>query len=353
MHWALDDRVADARARLSGLVNERLRAPELPHISGGPPDHAVSARQRLAAAGQGNDRNVENMWPSWEVGRRRIDATLRRHSHVVQPLPGITTAAALDTLALQFVASLRREAYYKLAQRKPISARRADPNDPSFDAERAVVYHQQQGNLDEAAWLVFLMTHFARPEDTGWRRLQDVYGMLGAGIWDWRTVSANPSVRGKFGNHRKYESLRDDAGRSTGKVVESYITWVGHNGHARLFADIVRQAGNDPHAIYDALYRSLDVKSFGRLAKFDYLSLIGRYSTAPIDAGSAYLIGATGPAKGARLLFDGRRDGPSSLRKLQVMLDVLDADLQVTMKVMEDALCNWQKSPVRFVHFKG
>jgi hypothetical protein len=305
------------------------------------------------------------MWTSWEAERRRIDATLRRHSQVVQPLPGIATPAALDTLALQFVASLRREAYYKLVQRKPISARRANPNDPSFDAERAVAYHLQQGDVDEAAWLAFLMTHFARPEDTGWRRLQDVYGMLGAGIWDWRTVSANPaafiswiaanwrSVRGKFGNHRKYESLRGDAGRGTGTVVESYVRWVGRNGHARLFADIVRQAGNDPHAIFDALYRSLDVKSFGRLAKFDYLSLIGRYSIAPIDAGSAYLSGATGPAKGARLLFDGRRDGPSSLRKLQVMLDALDADLQVTMKVTEDALCNWQKRPAGFVHFKG
>ncbi len=89
------------------------------------------------------------------------------------------------------------------------------------------------------------------------------------------------------------------------------------------------------------------------MAKFDYLSLIGRYAIAPIDAGSAYLSGATGPVKGARQLFDGRRNGPSSLKKLQDMLDALDADLQVTMKVMEDALCNWQKSPDRFVHFKG
>jgi len=35
------------------------------------------------------------------------------------------------------------------------------------------------------------------------------------------------------------------------------------------------------------------------------------------------------------------------------MLDELDVDLRVTMKVIEDALCNWQKSPTRFVHFKG
>jgi hypothetical protein len=31
----------------------------------------------------------------------------------------------------------------------------------SFDAERAVAFYVQRGNIDEAAWLVFLMTHFA------------------------------------------------------------------------------------------------------------------------------------------------------------------------------------------------
>jgi Alpha-glutamyl/putrescinyl thymine pyrophosphorylase clade 3 len=304
-------------------------------------------------------------WPTWESERQRITSVLRRYSQSVRPLPGISDPVALDTLALQFVASLRREAYYALIQRKLIDPRRADPNHQSFDAERAVAYHVQHGNVEEAAWLVFLMTHFARPADTGWRRLRDVYGKLGTGLWDWRTVSVNPGaftswlaansskVRGKFGNHRKYESLRDDSGRGTGKVIESYVAWVGPDGHAKLFADAVRRTGNDPHAIFDALYRTLAVKSFGRLAKFDYLSLLGRYSIAPVDAGSTYLSGATGPARGARLLFDGRPDGSSSLEALQLMLDALDADLKVTMKVMEDALCNWQKSPTRFVHFTG
>jgi hypothetical protein len=305
------------------------------------------------------------MWPSWEAEKLRIEAALRRHSESLRPLPGIAEPDACNTLAWQFVASLRRESYYRQVQRKAISARRADPNNPAFDAERAVAYHLQQGNVDEACWLVFLMTHFARPEDSGWTRLKDVYGKLGGGIWDWKTVSADPTaftswlaansrnIRGKFGNHRKYETLRDDSGRGTGKVVESYVSWIGSEGHGRKFADVVRAAGNDPHTIFDALYRSLRVVSFGRLAKFDYLSLICRYSIAPIDAGSAYLQGATGPAEGAHLLFDGRRDGPSSLESLQTWLDALDRDLHVTMKVMEDALCNWQKCPTRFIHFKG
>lgn len=305
------------------------------------------------------------MWPSWEVERRRIATALQYHSANTQPLPGVNTAPALRTLTLQFIASLRRESFYELLGRKAISVQRADPNNPSFDAERAVAYHVQQGNVDEAAWLIFLMTHFGRPEDTGWTRLIDVYGKLGAGIWDWATVSADPSafstwlaanwrnVRGKFGNHRKYESLRNDSVRPTGEVIESYVAWVGPQGHAKLFSDVVRKGGNDPHVIFEALYRVLTVKSFGRLAKFDYLSLIGRYDIAPIDAGSAYLSGATGPLRGARLLFDGRSNGPSSPMVLQRMLNALDTDLQVTMKVMEDALCNWQKSPTLFVHFKG
>ena len=137
-------------------------------------------------------------------------------------------------------------------QRKPISPHRADPNNRGFDAERAIAYHLQRGDIDEAAWLIFLMTYFAKPADTGWRRLQDVYGRLGAGVWDWATVSSNPSVfsawlaanwqrvRGKFGDHRKYETLRSDAKRGMGRVVESYVTWVGTGGHRKLFAAFVR-----------------------------------------------------------------------------------------------------------------
>jgi hypothetical protein len=31
----------------------------------------------------------------------------------------------------------------------------------------------------------------------------------------------------------------------------------------------------------------------------------------------------------------------------------LDADLKVGMQVLEDALCNWQKSPAHFERFRG
>jgi hypothetical protein len=267
-------------------------------------------------------------------------------------------------LALQFVASLRREEYYRLVQMKPVGGNRADPNNPSFDPERAVAHHMQQGNIDEAGWLIFLMTHFGRPL-SGWQRLKDIYGRLGAGRWDWATVTANPqafydwiaanwqAVGGAFGNHRKYESLDPAANRPFRRAVADYIAWIGPGGHAAFFANAVHVAGNDPHTIFDHLYQRLKIRSFGRLAKFDYLSNISRYGLAPISAGSAYLEGATGPGRGARLLFDGIPDSGTGNAAVQAKLDQLDASLNVGMTVMEDALCNWQKSPRHFVHYIG
>lgn len=304
------------------------------------------------------------MWPSRNAERQRIVNELNAARRPLS-LQGLPDVASVDTLAMQFVASIRREDYYRQVQAKPVSASRADPNHASFDAERAVAFHMQQGNVDEAGWLIFLMTHFARRPDTGWLRLKDVYGQLGAGIWDWPTVAANPaafyqwlaanwqSVRGAFGNHRKYESMRPTAKRPMAQAVADYLAWIGPAGHRAFFAGAVRTAGNNPHTIFDHLYGTLKITSFGRLAKFDYLSLVGRYGLAPIAAGSAYLDGATGPGRGVRRLFDGNPTNATSNVTLQSKLDALDDRLNVGMEVMEDALCNWQKSPRHFVHYTG
>lgn len=305
------------------------------------------------------------MWPSRVANIATVDSALAAHHGSVRSLPGIADPQARETLAKQIVASQRREDYYRHVRRRWASASRADPHNPSFDAERAVAFLVQQGDINEAAWLLFLMTHFAKPTGSGWLRLAQVYGGLGTHVWSWQRVIANPAafkawiaanwqaIGGKFGNHRKYESLRPTAARNLGAVVDSYLAWIGPRGHAAHFAHAVRRAGNDPHVIFDALYRDMKVLSFGRLAKFDYLSNIGRYGIAPIAAGSAYLDEATGPATGARLLFDGDRQSATSATTLQRYMDELDRSLSVGMAILEDAICNWQKSPRRFVHFTG
>lgn len=306
-------------------------------------------------------------WPSRQQRKQQISAQLLIHHQNVRPLPGIANPAARDTLAMQIVASLRREVYFHVIQRRGvISADRADPHLDSFEAELGVVYLLQQNAYDEAAWLVFLMVHLAKPGNGGWRRLRDIYGMLGQGRWDWATISANPaafeqwlaanwqSVGGKFGNHRKYESLEPGKQRAMGPAVVTYVNWVNAaGGHQPLFSQIVLNAGNDPHVIFDAFYRALPVKGYGRLGRFDWASMLSRYGFAPAEAGSAYLPTATGPKGGVRLLFTGNAKAGMGPSILQERLDELDGSLHVGMEVLEDSICNWQKSPTVFVHFKG
>ena len=118
-------------------------------------------------------------------------------------------------------------------------------------------------------------------------------------------------------------------------------------------AGLTQASGNSPESIFDHCYNAMAVTRFGRLGKFDYLCLLGRLGFANLIPGSAYLVGATGPLAGARLLFGGRTDAGLGATTLESRLRDLDAVLNVGMQVMEDSLCNWQKSPKHFVHFRG
>jgi hypothetical protein len=137
----------------------------------------------------------------------------------------------------------------------------------------------------------------------------------------------------------------------TGAVVESYVRWVSPpRSHEQLVAEAIKRSNGDRRASFDDLYRSMHiVVRFGRLARFDYLAMLGKLGLALIQPGSPYLKGSSGPLRGARLLF-GREE---SSAVLDAWIAELDEHLDVGMQVLEDALCNWQKSPDRFVPFRG
>lgn len=306
------------------------------------------------------------MWPAREAKRKSISDALREFSGEEHRLKGIENNNALEVLSMQMVASLRRMDYSNALLARDIAAERANPNSILFDPERAAILHARQGNLDEAAWLIFLSIHFGKHLKFGWKRLQDVYSGLGQQTWTWLRVSqefeafdewlqANAErIGGAFGNHRKYESLDPSSRASTIRVIESYLNWVGpDHSHVTKFGKLVREGGNDPRTLFDHFYNDMRVHRFGRLGKFDFLALLGRLRFAPIEPGTTYLKGATGPLRGARLLFANDPEANISVEFLEASLVDLDEFLSVGMQVMEDSLCNWQKSPMRFIHFRG
>jgi hypothetical protein len=76
--------------------------------------------------------------------------------------------------------------------------------------------------------------------------------------------------------------------------------------------------------------------------------MIGKLELAHIEPNIAYIKSSTGPKAGAALMFD-----EMSGSKLETLTLQLGESLDLNMQVMEDALCNWQKSPHSFKPFRG
>lgn len=303
----------------------------------------------------------------------RLDAALGAYAQRVRPLRGIESATRRQVFLEQIADSVHRVAYVRVVAQRPVSPLRAEPSSSLFDPIKAAIFHRRNGRIDEAFWLVFIFVHFGKHLRDGYQLARDIYGSLnGARPWNWARTSANPrafrrwladkqdrlktdGVRRRFGNHRKYESLDAWSSVGTGEAVETYVQWVRPFGsHEELVRTARERSGDDPRQLFHDLYRSMSaVARFGRTAKFDYLAMVGKLNLAPIEPGSTYMEGSTGPLSGARVLFAGSAQAPLKAVDLDRWLVELDTHLNVGMQVLEDAICNWQKSPGVFKHFRG
>ena len=302
----------------------------------------------------------------------RIADLLINYENTVGPLPGIQSLERRFSLIEQLVESDRRNRYVRHIVNADLSPSRSDPLSGKFDPLKAAVLLRRSGETDEAFWMLFLFVHFGKHRATGWRYAASVYGKLGAGDrWDWASVCHDvlgfrewmednaealkgPNGPHGFGNHRKYESLSGRSNTGTGAVVASYVEWIGPTlTHASRFGTATDPAGSDATVAFHTLYRSMgSIQRFGRTARFDYLSMAGKLGLAGIRPGRAYLIGLTGPLSGARLLF-AAAPGDESAAALDERLIELGHYLNLGFDTLEDALCNWQKSPSVFKPFRG
>lgn len=298
----------------------------------------------------------------------RLHEALDAFEEEVEPLPGLAAPEAREVFVAQLIDSLRRNRFIEHLRTTPLSDRVLDPTSTAFNPLMGAIVMQRAAQHDEACWLIFLYTHFGRHRRNHWALAARFYGKLGQdGLWNWAAVQGDiQGVRtwldsnyaamrapgGGFGNHRKYESLQGMGGVGTGETIQTYVQWVGES-HSVRFAqstDHCSDAGERFDALYDSLRR---VSRFGRVARFDYLSTLGKLGLTDITPNFAYFSGSTGPTKGARLIYDGFPTGGTGPATLESKLRPFREILDVPYDVLEDALCNWQKSPTVYVPFRG
>lgn len=303
---------------------------------------------------------------------QQIKQRLLEFDEAIQPLPGIKNTLNLNCFIEQIIDSIRRIKYVTTIRDKQLSHFYIDPFNTYFDPLKAASWYRQKGNINEAFWLIFLVTHCGRNKRTGWNLVKELYkDNSNNKTWDWKNLTSNFNLyrnwlqensnriknNSKFGNHRKYQSLDAFSPVGTGSAIGSYIEWVGPDmNHQTLINSAKKEIGNNPRALFDFLYNTMkEVISFGRTAKFDYLTMIGKMGLANIEPGSTYMNGSTGPKSGARLLFFGNIKANINEMELNNLLNQLEAHLNIYygMQVLEDALCNWQKNPSTYVYFRG
>lgn len=287
------------------------------------------------------------------------------HGYKSFTLSGIRSRPKSTCLIKQIIDSARRVKFAQNLQKQEYNDKRKDPNFSHFDPLKSAIYLMQNGDIEEAIWLVFLSVHFGKNKSSGWSLLQSSYGRLGSrDYWTWENTSNSSKEfgywlyqnsillknKGKFSNHRKYESLKTT---QSGKTISTYVEWVLSYGSHKKLIDHLHD--ENPKKMFKNIYNDMKVYRFGRLAKFDFLCMIGKLGLVQIEPDSAYLKGATGPVQGARLLFGNSKKANFSVKELDLRLIDLNNHLKLNfgLQVLEDSLCNWQKSPKVYQHFRG
>lgn len=284
---------------------------------------------------------------------------------ITLPTPGIADPAAKEVFVQQVLDSIRRVRFVTTLRQRNISPACLDPTSPTFDPIKAAIYYSRNNQIEEAFWLIFLSTFTGKHGSKNWMMLSQFYSMLGSEYrltWDFITNNFDQfsawyeqnysSITRAFGNHRKFETLKAYSDGSPIRVFYSYIEWVGGN-HQEMIADAIIKVSANLGNLFDYLYNGMsNVRQFGRTSRFDYLCMLGKVGLVHIEPPSVYFNGSTGPLEGAKLFFGHGFKRDDYEEKIKILSDSMTLG-PMSMQVLEDSLCNWQKSPTTYKLFTG
>ena len=193
------------------------------------------------------------------VNERLWSEKLNRFARETHELPGIADRVSKRN----FLAQLRNSVCHALSvsniRNMNIDPSCIDASSNRFDPLQAAVHYHRLGKYDEACWMVFLTVHCGISHC--WKLERSIYDRFGdPGSWTWTQTSASPEefrnwLRShqrngtvppnlQFGNHRKYQSLKDSTQRraGTGDAVASYVEWIRRGGgHKELFQQTLQE----------------------------------------------------------------------------------------------------------------
>ena len=278
-------------------------------------------------------------------------------NNLAENLPAIT----YEVLALQLIETEEADARIKALLNSEIDSESINPESDKFDPIKAII-SLRHTNYDEACWLSFLLIYTDDSAQTEWAFMKKLYGGEGLSLnspLTWQLLNEQPRLlnerlealavslsqsypKPKFGHHRAYESLSH-----LPIVFSSYIDFIDEQGgHKPLFRPVDNALDRQQYfkLLYDLIRQN--IYRFGRLSTYEYLCLLGKLGLAEVAPDSCYIAEASGPKRGAKLLF-----GMLNNEQLDDHAVGLADYLEIGYQEMEAALCHWQKSPEQFIKY--
>ncbi|MCP1301964.1 hypothetical protein NK356_22570 [Chryseobacterium sp. S0630] len=234
----------------------------------------------------------------------------------------------------------------------------SDHRSISFNPLQFVVHYFQNGEIDNACWLLFLYSYIGKHPKHEWNLLRNIYFNTESNdLWSWEKISHNFEVFQKWflekisiiqekaglGEYHKYSELNHSKALIICRDLHEYIHWIKESGNHHIF---FQQTDSLPSDKFQKLYQSMDAKtSFNKLIKFRYLSLLGILNIFPIQPDRPYLNDFILSRRGAQHLFESKNRKKISVEKLNTLLFLLNNHLELNhgIEILQTALSKWGK----------
>lgn len=264
----------------------------------------------------------------------------------------------ISVLSHQTIDSIRRISIYEAYA---IKARRAEQlNLPFIDTSNPFTLSQRSSlEVDSKVWYIYLATYFGKSNKSKWKLFNKAVFRKDRTLIRLKEIQTNREKYysylkdidffegANFSNHRKYTKKALEGHNGLINSIDYFLDNLDHYSHSKLVE-------------FDLIFRNaMRIPNFGRMAAFDFTSSLCKCNLNVKDPISMYHHSSTGPLRALKdiLILADCKDVSKSAQ-VEFGNNLLDwfirhFNTQVVAQVLEDAICNWQKSPKKYQRYFG
>lgn len=263
----------------------------------------------------------------------------------------------LNTLARQTNDSIRRIEIYRSYRER---ARHAVNNKLDFNHTSIPFVLAQRSDLSQnnRLWILYLATYFGKSNQSGWKLFNRATFDTNEAIMLFQVIQKDLDKYFRYlasfdffdgcsySNHRKFTVKRLTGEKGVFESMEYFVKNINQYSFEHRI---------DFHSIYKMAQK---IPNFGRLAAFDFASSLVKCGFHVGEPESMYGENSTGPLNAVGLLLRLTNGDSSQKGKLQLCSDLMEwfqknSNIFMVGQVLEDAVCNWQKNPSKYIWYKG